>query len=165
MLAPASCGGDDDPLKLAVQIECQGGWDGFTDQTLAGAFLPLLERGARLSGSSPTEGVEGASIAGRPVEVRTACTESFGPNYSVVELRELLEEWDPDAVVGSGISPQDGIILRDLGRSYPDITFVVTEPVAQEVTLGDPARNVFRVAQDNAQSVAGLGNYAYRTLG
>jgi branched-chain amino acid transport system substrate-binding protein len=163
--AVASCGGSEDPFRLAVQVECQGGFEGFADPQLAGAYLPLLERGAHLSGPSPADGVEGAAIAGRSVEVRPACTESLSPAYAVVHLRELVEEWRPDAVVGSGVFVQDGIIVRDLARRYPDVTFVVTEPVVQEITLHDPARNVFRIAQDNAQSVAGLGEYAYEKLG
>ncbi len=164
-LGSVSCGGRDDPFRLAIQVECQGAFEGFADDELAGAFLPLLERGARLTGSSPSDGIEGASIAGRPVDVKPACTESLDPPYAVVQTRELLETWHPDAVVGSGQFAQDAFVTRDLAKRYPDVTFVLTEPPAQEATLYDPAPNVFRVVMDNAQSVAGLGAYAYQTLG
>jgi branched-chain amino acid transport system substrate-binding protein len=164
-LGAASCGGRADPFRLAIQVECQGAFEGFADEELAGAFLPLLERGAHLTGSSPSDGIEGASIGGRPVEVKQACTESLNPTYAVVQTRELLETWHPDAVVGSGQFAQDAFVMRDLAKRYPDVTFVLTEPPAQEATLYHPAPNVFRVVPDNAQSVAGLGAFAYRTLG
>jgi branched-chain amino acid transport system substrate-binding protein len=164
-LTAASCGGRDDPFRLAVQVDCQGGFASFSDIQLAGAFLPLLERGARLAGPSLKQGVSGVHVAGEPVDVRVACTESAESTVSVPELRRLLDEWAPNAVVSSGLLPQDGLIVRDLAKRYPDVTFFVTTPTAQEITLFDPSPNVFRVGADDAQSVAGLASYAYRQLG
>ncbi len=161
----ASCGGRDDPVRIAVQVDCQGAFSSYGDISLAGAFLPLLERGARLTGPSPANGVEHARVAGRPVEVKVACTETGEPTYAAPQLRQLLEEWDPDVVVGSGLADQDGIIVRDLAKRYTDTTFLVTVPSAQSITMFDPARNVFRLNLDNAQSVAGLASYAYHHLG
>jgi hypothetical protein len=52
-LAQASgCGGSDGLLRLAVQVDCQGPFASWADPELSGAFLPLLERGARLAGPS-----------------------------------------------------------------------------------------------------------------
>jgi branched-chain amino acid transport system substrate-binding protein len=165
-LALASgCGGGDDPLRLAVQVDCQGPFAGWADPKLSGAFLPLLERGARLVGPGLQSGVENARIAGRPLEVQVACTESLESTYSVPQLRELLEDWRPDVVVGSGIGSQDGFIVRDLAKHYPDVTFLVTVPSAQQITLSHSEPNVFRFALDNPQSTAGLGSYAYNVLG
>lgn len=164
-LGAVSCGGREDAFRLAVQVECEGSFAGFAEPELAGALFPLLQRGAELAGRPPTEGVEGARVAGRPVDVKVGCTESLEPTYAVPQLRELVESWHPDVVVGSGIGGQDGIIVRDLARRYPDVTFVLPVASAQEITLFDPAPNVFRLVPDNTQSVAGLGSYAYRTLG
>jgi branched-chain amino acid transport system substrate-binding protein len=52
-----------------------------------------------------------------------------------------------------------------VARKYPDVAFVVSGPGDREVTLGDPAPNLFRFAADLSQQVAGLGTYAYRDLG
>jgi branched-chain amino acid transport system substrate-binding protein len=165
-LALASgCGGGDDPLRLAIQVDCQGPFASWADPQLGGAFLPLLQRGARLVGPGVQSSVENASIAGRPLEVKVACTETAESTYSVPQLRELLEEWQPDVVVGSGLFSQDGFIVRDLAKRYPDVTFVVTVPSAQQITLSDSAPNVFRFTLDEPQSTAGLGSYAYNVLG
>jgi branched-chain amino acid transport system substrate-binding protein len=164
-LGTASCGGRDEAFRIAVQVECQGGFAGVAEPELAGALFPLLQRGAELAGRSPSEGVQGARIAGRPIDVKVGCTESLEPTYAVLQLRELVEGWHPDVVVGSGIGGQDGIIVRDLARRYPTVTFVLPVASAQEITLFHPAPNVFRLVPDNTQSVAGLGSYAYRILG
>lgn len=164
-LAAASCGGDDDPYRLAVQVDCEGGFSSWADISLAGAFLPLLERGAHLAGASPSGGVSGVRLAGEPVDVSVACTESAESTVSVPMLRRLLEEEQPDAVVTGGVVGQDGLVVRDIAKHYPDVTFFVTVPAAQEITLAEPAPNVFRVGHDNAQTVAGLATYAYRELG
>ena len=165
-LAQASgCGGDEDPVRLAVQVDCQGAFSSWADAELGGAFLPLLQRGARLAGPALQSGVEDASIAGRPLEVKVGCTETAESTYAVPQLRELLEEWHPDVLVGSGIASQDGFVIRDLARHYPDVTFLVAVPTPQQITLSHAVPNVFRFALDNPQSVAGLGSYAYRVLG
>ena len=154
-LALASgCGGRDDPLRLAVQVDCQGPFASWADPEISGAFLPLLERGARLVGPDLRSGVESAQIAGRPLAVKVACTESFESTYSVPQLRELLEVWRPDVVVGSGIGSQDGFIVRDLAKRYSDVTFLLTVPSAQQITLSDSEPNVFRFTPDNAQSIS-----------
>jgi branched-chain amino acid transport system substrate-binding protein len=165
-LAVASgCGGGEDPIRLAVQVDCQGSFASWADPELGAAFLPLLQRGARLVGPGVQSGVENAHIAGRPLEVRAACTESLESTYSVPQLRELLEEWKPDIVVGSGIGSQDGFIVRELAKDYHEVTFLLTVPSAQQITLSGAAPNVFRFQLDNAQSTAGLGSYAYHVLG
>ena len=163
--ALAGCGGGQGPLRLAVQVDCQGPFTSYTDPELGGAFLPLLQRGARLVGPGLQSGVENARVAGRSVEVKVACTESAESTYAVPQLRTLLEEWHPDVVVGSGIASQDGFVVRDVARRFPDVTFMNTVPTAQQITLFHPAPNVFRFTLDNAQSTAGLGSYAYRVLG
>jgi branched-chain amino acid transport system substrate-binding protein len=163
--ALVGCGGGQDPLRLGIQVDCQGAFTAYADPELGGAFLPLLQRGARLVGPGLEKGVENVRIAGRPVEVKVACTETAESTYAVPQLRTLLEEWHPDVVVGSGLASQDGFAVRDLAKRYPDVTFLNTVPTAQQITLSAPAPNLFRFTLDNVQSTAGLGSYAYRVLG
>jgi ABC-type branched-subunit amino acid transport system substrate-binding protein len=59
----------------------------------------------------------------------------------------------------------DGLPLRELARRYPQVLFVVAANGPREVTLQRPARNLYRVAADYGQGVAGLATYAYRRLG
>ena len=58
-----------------------------------------------------------------------------------------------------------GSTLREYARTRPETAFVIQPSGAPELTLTDPAPNVFRFASDAAQFVAGLGAYAYDVLG
>src|SRR5260221_987890 len=88
----ASCGGKGpNPVKIGVLTDCNGAFSSFYDTTVAGAELPLLERGARLSGKRPSDGVEGASVAGKPVELVIGCEGgTFGT--MLAEARRLVEQ-------------------------------------------------------------------------
>src|SRR5207244_7330274 len=55
--------------------------------------------------------------------------------------------------------------LREYARRQPETAFLIEPSGAPELTLTDPAPNVFRFASDAAQFVAGAGTYAYRQLG
>src|SRR5712691_10456666 len=70
----AGCGGKvASPIKIGLLTDCNGAFSSFYDTTVAGAELPLLERGARLRGKRPSDGVEGASVAGKPVKLVIGC--------------------------------------------------------------------------------------------
>ena len=132
---------------------------------LAGAELPLLERGARLTNGKPSGGVSGARVAGgRKVQIVRGCTEATEFTVLVEEVRRLVETEGVDAVVGP-ISEADGLVMRDLARKYPEVIFIPVWSGAQELTLRHPAANVYRFDTDEAQDVAGLGSYAYREMG
>jgi branched-chain amino acid transport system substrate-binding protein len=129
---------------------------------LASAELPLLERGGRLRGKRPSDGVEGARVAGRRVELVFGCVHS---NTEVLnEARRLVEEDGAALVVGT-TDPQQGMVLRQYASRRPDTTFVVQPSDGPELTLWHPLPNVFRFVPDAAQWAAGLGSYAYNELG
>ena len=131
---------------------------------LAGAELPLLRRGARLTNGQPSGGVSDAQVAGRDVELIRGCTEESEHTILVEEARRLVEVDDVDAVVGA-IGESDAIVFREIARRYPDVVFISVWSGAQGLTLRHPAANVYRFDTDEAQDVAGLGSYAYRELG
>ena len=131
---------------------------------LAGAELPLLRRGARLTNGQPSGGVSDAQVAGRDVELIRGCTEESEHTILVEEARRLVEVDDVDAVVGA-IGESDAIVFREIARQYPDVVFISVWSGAQGLTLRHPAANVYRFDTDEAQDVAGLGSYAYRELG
>ena len=131
---------------------------------LAGAELPLLERGARLTNGQPSGGVSDAQVAGRDVELIRGCTEQTEHTILVEEVRRLVEVEGVDAVVGGG-GESDSLVMREVARKYPEVIFIPTWSGAQGLTLRHPAANVYRFDTDEAQDVAGLGSYAYRKLG
>jgi branched-chain amino acid transport system substrate-binding protein len=58
----------------------------------------------------------------------------------------------------------DGIATRDFAHHHPRVTVMATS-FEQSATLKHPAANLFRFEPDAVQWYAGLGSYAYNTLG
>ena len=156
----AGCAGDDRPFRLGVLTDCQGPFHAFEEAELSGVELPLVERGARLRGPAPTDGVTDATAGGRRVELVRGCAETGEYAVFLEEARRLVEKEHVDAVVGG-----NGPSIRDVARLYPTVPFVATFWDEQEVTLRKPASNVYRFETDYGQHMAGLGGYAYRELG
>src|SRR5664279_706324 len=92
------------------------------DAVLAGAEIPLLERGAALKGPLPSDGVTPTTIAGRPVELVAGCTEGGEYSTLIEQTRVLIEDHQVDVVIG-GTWAGDGLILRELARKYQDTAF------------------------------------------
>jgi branched-chain amino acid transport system substrate-binding protein len=164
ILAAAACGGEPRPLRIGVVVDCVGVNRPLQAAELAGAELPLVQRGARLRGDDALGGITRATIAGRPVELVTGCTELYEFSTLTSEIRRLVEREHVDVVVGGG-SGADDLVLRDVAPLYPRVSFLPAVHGPREVTLRDPAPNVYRVSGDEAQGVAGLATYAYRRLG
>jgi branched-chain amino acid transport system substrate-binding protein len=166
LLTVSSCGGDTQrPLRIGVIVDCVGGLRAFGDGELAAAQLPLIVRGARPMSEDPTDGLRGGRVAGRPVQVVRGCSESGEFSTLMQVARQLIERQHVDVIVNGGFFPVDGIPLRELADRYPDVVFVAASSGPREVTLDQPARNLYRVAPDYGQGVAGLATYAYRRLG
>jgi branched-chain amino acid transport system substrate-binding protein len=164
-LAASGCGGSRGALKVGVLIDCQGVFSAISEGVLAAAELPFLERGGRPAGPKPSDGIAGAKVGGVPVEIVTGCAEITYLSQLIENVRRLVERDKVDVVVGPMLGETDGLVVRDLARRYPRVTFLLGHSRAQETTLHDPAPNVFRFAPDEAQSTAGLGAYAFHRLG
>jgi branched-chain amino acid transport system substrate-binding protein len=161
-LAAGCGGGGKAPIRIGVLSDCYGPFSSTHELVVASAELPLIERGAKLRGRNPSAGVDGASVAGRTVELRIGCI--AGTEEVLPETRRLVEEDGARIVVGP-LVPEHGLVLREYARRRPETTFVIQPSGAPQLTLREPAANVFRFTTDNAQYVAGLGSYAYNTLG
>jgi branched-chain amino acid transport system substrate-binding protein len=163
-VATAGCSGDEEPVRIGLLTDCRGLFSGYEDQMLAGAELPLLRRGARLTNGRPSGSVSDAHVAGRDVDLVRGCTETSEFTILVEEARRLVEVENVDALIGP-ISEADGLVARELARKHPDVIFIPAWSGAQELTLRHPAANLYRFDTDEAQDIAGLGTYAYRELG
>jgi branched-chain amino acid transport system substrate-binding protein len=162
--AAAGCGGGTKrPIRIGVLAVCQGTYAPYYDEILAGAELPLLHRGGRLTGPKPEDGVVGAAVDGHRVEVSIGCSDDSGTG-ALIQARELVEHDHVDVLVGPETSAA-GIALRDYARTKPAVAFSIGIAPATEPTLQRPAPNVFRYTTNAIQWTAGLGSYAYRTLG
>jgi branched-chain amino acid transport system substrate-binding protein len=164
VVALAGCGGSGkSTIRVGVLAVCQGAYAPFYDEILGGAELPLLQRGGKLAGAAPANGVRGAKVAGHPVELVIGCSDETGSRALSV-ARRLVEKEHVQILVGPETSAA-GIAIRDYARTQPDVTFLIALSPAAEPTLQRPAPNVYRFTTDALQWAAGLGAYAYRTLG
>lgn len=160
LVSAAGCGGDEDPFRVGILADCTGLLAQTKDVYVAGAALPLVERG----GERTSGGVDGVEIGGRPVELVSACTEVTYVHLLVFAARRLVEDERVDVLIGP-IGNPESFVFRELASRYPEVTFVTGPVTARDVTLRDPLPNVFRFLADGAQTTAGLGTYAYRDLG
>ena len=180
----AGCGGDDDDeeaggtnaatgtgtgaaasgtIKIGIFSNNEGGFAPFEGQTWGGAMLPLIERGAKPKGGDPTKGVDGATIAGKNIEIVYGGSDST-PDKAVEEARRLVEQEKVDILIGP-LSGSEGIAVANYSKEQPGVTFVNGISGAQDTTLKVRSPNFFRFHNDGTQWTAGLGDYAYNELG
>jgi branched-chain amino acid transport system substrate-binding protein len=147
----AACGDGGGPtIRVGVLADCTGGLGSFNELELSAAKIPLLEREGK--------------VAGKRVELVTGCAESTTYSVLIAEARRLVEQERVDVLIGPPLD-SDGLVLREIARRSPQVTFLLTLSRAQSTTLRDPAPNVFRFQPDGAQQTAGLASYAYERLG
>ena len=162
-LTLGGCGGPGAaPIRIGILSDCYGPFSSAHELIVASAELPLIERGGKLLGRNPSDGTDGASVSGRGVELLVGCV--TGTEDVLPEARRLVEESGVRILVGP-LYPDHGLVLREYARRRPETIFMIQPSGAPELTLSNPAPNVFRTTPDNAQSAAGLGSYAYHELG
>lgn len=161
VFAAAACQGPQrEAIRLGVLADCEGFVAAFYGVTLAGAEMPLLQRGGSIAGSAPVDGVEGVTISGHPVELSFGCAgDAIG---NMVETRRLVELEDVDVLIGPNTIP-DTPALTEYARRHPQTTFVIA--TMEHATGLDLGPNVFRFTADSVQTSAGLGGYAFNQLG
>jgi branched-chain amino acid transport system substrate-binding protein len=164
-LLTTACGGGERAFKIGIVVDCEGTLSPLSDEMLAGAQLPLLDRGGKLRGSGPSAGIAGPRVGGRRVEIRRGCAEITYLTQLIENVRRLVEADGVDVVVAPMFGNAEGVVLRELAHRYPHTAFVVANSGAPETTLRDAAPNLYRFFPDAAQASAGLGTFAYRDLG
>jgi branched-chain amino acid transport system substrate-binding protein len=160
LLVVTAFAGESHEIRIGVLSDCGGAFAGFHDLTVAGAELPLVERGARVSGASPSAGVRGASVDGHPIRLFFGCADGTTES-ALVEARRLVEKLGVSILVGP-LAGDEELALQDYARLRPETAFVNGSGSAQVI---DPAPNFFSFHTDGAEWMAGLGSYAYHRLG
>jgi branched-chain amino acid transport system substrate-binding protein len=158
-------GGGGGPIKIGILSDCEGAFGAFFEPDIAGAHVPLVNRGAKASNpKKPSDGITGAKVAGKDIEiVGYGCADDTA-DKAIEETRRLMEQEDADILVGP-LSGDEGIAVANYAKEHPDKTFVNGTSGAQDATLKVRAPNFFRFHTDGAQWSAGLGDYAYNDLG
>jgi branched-chain amino acid transport system substrate-binding protein len=177
----AACGGDDEEdsggggttaesggggtIKVGFLSDCEGAFGSFFEPTISGANTALIKyAGAKPAGEKPSDGVTGAKIAGKDVEIVSYGCADDTADKAIEETRRLMEQEDADVMIGP-LSGDEGIAVANYAKEHPDKTFVNGIAGAQDSTLKVQAPNFFRFHPDGAQWSAGLGDYAYNDLG
>ena len=147
-------------IKIGILSDCLGPYGQTYDVTVAGAELPLIERGGKATATPPADGVDGALIAGRPVRLFFGCADVTGAG-GLTQARRLVEHVGVNVLVGP-VPAEEELPLQDYARRHPRVAFVNG---AASVRLADPAPNFFSFHTEGTQWMAGLGSYAFKTLG
>jgi ABC-type branched-subunit amino acid transport system substrate-binding protein/streptogramin lyase len=153
----------DDSITIGVLAPCEGDQGFFYEESLAGAEVALIRRGATLAGSKPSAGAPGASVAGRKIALALGCGDGSAWR-AISEARRLVELAGADIVVG-GTTVAEGLAIREYAHRQLGTTFLVPLSLGQTLTLTDAAPNLFRFSTDGAQWMAGIGAHAYHKLG
>jgi len=99
VLAASGCGSSKPPIRIGVLGVCRGTFAPFYDEIVAGAELPLLERGGKLARAAPSAGVSRASVAGHRVQLVLGCSDDTG-TQALAEARRLVEREHVQVLVG-----------------------------------------------------------------
>src|SRR6202048_5376792 len=152
-------------IKIGILSDCQGDFGSFYNDDLGGALAVLAAQyGGKATGAKPSDGMTGAKIAGKDVQiVGFGCSDSTA-SKAIEETRRLVEQLGADILIGP-LSGDEGIAVANYAKTQPNKTFLNGISGAQDATLKVQAPNFFRFNPDGAQWSAGLGDHAYNKLG
>ncbi|MXW58298.1 MAG: ABC transporter substrate-binding protein [Acidimicrobiia bacterium] len=150
-------------ITIGAISTLDGPFAGLGDFSMHGVKLALLEWGGELDGSGTRDGVSGASVAGVPIRLVIEGSDAT-PDVAVEATRKMVEQDNADIIIGP-LSGDEGLALKDYIRDIPEVTLVNGTSASQDLTLRDPAPNVFRFGADGAMWSYGVGTYAYEELG
>jgi branched-chain amino acid transport system substrate-binding protein len=161
----ADSGGGGGTIKVGFLSDCEGDFGSFFEPTASGFNQALIDKaGAKPASKKPSEGVTGATVGGKKIEiVGYGCSDATA-DKAIEETRRLVEQEGADVLVGP-LSGDEGIAVANYAKEHPDKTFINGIAGAQDSTLKVGAPNFYRYHPDGAQWSAGLGDYAYNDLG
>ena len=161
LLCAASCeSSGKDRIRIGLLADCEGFSATYYDVALAGAELSLIQRGGRLQGSGPVDGIDGVSVGGAPVDLVLGCAgEGLG---AFEETRRLVELEGVDVLIGPNSSTYTEALVQ-YARRHPETTFI--SDTMEHLNASKQAPNLFRFSADAVQTSAGLGSYAREVLG
>ena len=129
--------------------------------TLFGPFESMGKDGVR--GVELAVNEYGGEVAGRRIELYPEGTIGT-PDVAEAKADLLIEEKQVDLIVGP-LSGNEGLAVRNYARDHQDHVFLNGSSGAQELTILGAPPNFFNFTLSGVQVVAGVGRYAYNTLG
>ena len=151
-------------IKVGFLSDCEGDFGSFFEPTASGFNQALIDKaGAKPASKKPSEGVTGATVGGKKIEiVGYGCADDTA-DKAIEETRRLMEQEDADILVGP-LSGDEGIAVANYAKEHPDKTFINGIAGAQDSTL-KVGRRTSTATTRTARSGPGLGDYAYNDLG
>jgi branched-chain amino acid transport system substrate-binding protein len=152
-------------VKVGILSDCQGAFGAFYQDDIGGAQAYLIAHtGAKPNGPSPTDGITGGTIGGRPIQIVGYGCSNDNADKALAEARRLVEQNGADILIGP-LSGDEGIAVANYSKTQPGKTFINGTSGAQDTTLKVRSPNFYRFNGDGAQWNAGVGDYVYRHLG
>ncbi|HVU10634.1 MAG TPA: ABC transporter substrate-binding protein [Phototrophicaceae bacterium] len=136
-------------IRIGVVATLIGPYEALGREGVAGVELAVAEFGGQ--------------IAGKPVKVIVKSSNAIADS-AVDAVKNLLDREQVDFVVGP-LSGNEGLAVRDYAKTRPRYAFLNGCSAAQDLTLRNAAPNFFNFSPNAVQNMAGLGSYAYETLG
>jgi len=157
-------------LKIAVSVIALTAAAGTASaEDIKIGLISILEGTFAVSGTDAIRGAElaileaGGMVDGNNIVLSTMSSDG-SPDSAVTAARKLIEQDGVDIVLGP-LGGSEGLALRDLSKSYPEVTFINGSSAAQDTTLREPSENFFRFGGDGAQWMVGVGDYAFNEMG
>ncbi len=151
-------------IRVGIESDCAGAFGAFYQDDIGGAQAVFAQYGGKPSGSLPSDGMTGIKIAGHPIQiVGYGCADSTAAK-GLSEAQRLVEQDHAQVLLGP-LSGDEGIAVAEYSKTQPHVTFINGISGAQQATLAVRSPNFFRFNPDGAMWNAGLGDYAYHTLG
>jgi branched-chain amino acid transport system substrate-binding protein len=156
------------PLLVLCTLACAGSAIAQQATIKIGLIAPL-EGALALSGQDAIRGTELALdeikyMIGNKKIVVLKESSNGRPDVALSKAKKLIEQDNVDILIGP-LAGGEGLAIKEYAKTKPNKTFVQGTSAAQELTLKDPAPNLYRFTGDGAQWQAGLGNYAYDVKG
>ena len=92
-----------------------------------------IAAGAKAAGEKPSDGLSGAKVAGKNIEVVGYGCADDTADKAIEETRRLMEQEDADILVGP-LSGDEGIAVANYAKEHPDKTFINGIAGAQDST-------------------------------
>ncbi|MEP7284727.1 MAG: ABC transporter substrate-binding protein [Chloroflexota bacterium] len=128
---------------------------------LVGPFTDMGKDGLR--GVKQAVAEFGGAIGDKPIILTVESTNAV-PDAASDAAQTLIEQQHVDFIVGP-LSGNEGIAVREYAKTQPHKVFLNGNAGAQDITLRNSAPNFFSFSTNGVQWMAGLGTYAYQTLG
>ena len=129
--------------------------------TLIGPYEVLGHEG--VAGVEVAVAEHGGMVAGKKIKLVVRGSNAIADS-AVDAVKHLLEKDRVDFVIGP-LSGDEGLAVRDYARAHPERVYLNGCSGAQDLTLRNHAANFFNFSPHAVQNMAGLGTYAYETLG